>query len=194
MYSWIWLFLRPSAGSLIGITIFEPSHTTVDIERRVLGRDLVVVEVLQLAEAHAPRRRTAPSRRAVPARRCRRRDRCASGRRADRPSGWAGCRRGSRARAARCGSGCGRRTCAPCRRTRATWPSRSSPCSSCSDHGSRMGRAPRDTAAANAASASFTSHARSCTPSPWRRTCSAIGDSALSAPDTTRRMSPCSST
>ena len=31
MYSWIWVFLRPSAGSLMGMTIFEPSHTTVDI-------------------------------------------------------------------------------------------------------------------------------------------------------------------
>ncbi len=31
MYSWIWLFFMPSAGSLIGITIFEPSHTTVDM-------------------------------------------------------------------------------------------------------------------------------------------------------------------
>ena len=31
MYSWIWLFFLPSAGSLIGITILEPSHTTVDI-------------------------------------------------------------------------------------------------------------------------------------------------------------------
>ena len=33
------------------MTIFEPSHTTVDISAEYSVRDLVVVEVLQLAEA-----------------------------------------------------------------------------------------------------------------------------------------------
>ena len=58
----------------------------------------------------------------------------------------------------------------------------------------RPGGATARTAAGNAAPASSTNQARSCTPSPWVRTCAAMGESAASAADTTSRISPCSST
>ena len=51
MYSWIWLLRRPSAGSLIGITILPPSHTTVEMRAEYSVRICVVVEVQQLGEA-----------------------------------------------------------------------------------------------------------------------------------------------
>ena len=50
-YSWIWLFFRPSAGSLIGMTISRAVPHDRRHERGVLGGDLVVVEVDELAEA-----------------------------------------------------------------------------------------------------------------------------------------------
>ena len=169
MYSWIWLFLQP-VGRLV-----DRHHDLRAVphdrrhQRRVLGADLVVVEVLQLGEAHHVGVEVDPvvelalldvADDVVDRRRGRRRGRSVGfGRLSVGVAGLEHRRRGS---------GCGRRTCAPSRRTRRPGRARASPCSSVSTHGSRTLRAPRATAASYAASASSTSQARSCTPSPWR--------------------------
>ena len=91
-------------------------------------------------------------------------------------------------------SRCGRGTCAPSRRR----------CGS--PHGGwRRARRCRPRAGARAArrgrarrrrpaSASSTRKQMSRTPSPWACTCSAIGESGVSAPVTMKRMRPCCST
>ena len=97
-----------------------------------------------------------------------------------RPASAGGPRSRSRARAARRRSGGGRRTCARCRRRCRSGRARS--VAVVVGLGPRLADRPGaagDGAARRRPSASSTSQARSCTPSPWRRTWSAIGESAV---------------